>query len=417
MRCTTLPAVIFMALAVMNAPAAGQVRAQPAGSPESFKPLIRAVETAPTLRDLQAAYARGRTIDSDNAELMGAYIRRLVEFDLPEVAYETAEKLLSVDPKNGLAWAVLAHMRVRVGQSAEALSAAVTAAELLGRDAFVLRVAATLIARYDHDGRGWQTDDDLERRLEKVKADLVKNETFAAAYAEARAELERASKPPPEAVAAAEVLEGIDYADKYIYITGRGDSINVEVDYGLRYYDHYPYRYFPYFGPYYYPFYRHHGVIVLRRPVRGKHHRRDRPHQDRPAGPPSRDTTAPRRPVRRTGAVSGPRLSGTSGPPGGIRRSIFGGGSRSRAAGPRPSFNVRTLSGLQSRGRTLSGLQSRGRTLSSLQSRGRTLSGLQSRGRTLSGLRRSTGSSASRARGRVGRRSGGRSGGRPRGRR
>ncbi|KPK86668.1 MAG: hypothetical protein AMJ81_00700 [Phycisphaerae bacterium SM23_33] len=280
-------------MGVVQWAALGQVQTQPAKSPEWFKPMIRAVEVAATAAEAQAAYARASAIDSDNAELMSAYVRRLVEFDLPEAVYETAQKLVALDPTHGPAWAVIAHMRMRLGQPAEAISAVLKAAELRPEDPFVLRTAADLIARHEYEGQDWQIGDALKTAIEKARNELGKNETFAAAYRQKRSEYELAARleqarleqagvagregqtEPP----AAELKDGYlqQYEEEFPYLAGERGSVDLDIDVEYRYYDDYRYRYFPYFGPYYYPYDRHRGVILV---CRGFHRNRPFRHSD-----------------------------------------------------------------------------------------------------------------------------------------
>src|SRR5690242_13865593 len=74
---------------------------------------IQAIQQAPDHSPVVPAYANGIAIDSNNPKLYGAYVARMVELGLPEMAYHQAQTLTSMESNNGLAWGVVAYVDAR----------------------------------------------------------------------------------------------------------------------------------------------------------------------------------------------------------------------------------------------------------------------------------------------------------------
>lgn len=51
-----------------------------------------------------AAYANGIALDRNDPKLCEAYVARMVDFGLPEMAYHQAQMLTTLQSNNGLAW-------------------------------------------------------------------------------------------------------------------------------------------------------------------------------------------------------------------------------------------------------------------------------------------------------------------------
>src|SRR3954452_842620 len=91
--------------------------------------------------------ANGRAEDIVAAE--DALVRQMVSFGLPEMADTQAQDLVARDPKNGVAWAVAAHLAAKRGDPSAALSQVEVAAERSPDDPFVQRTAGQVLAWFD----------------------------------------------------------------------------------------------------------------------------------------------------------------------------------------------------------------------------------------------------------------------------
>lgn len=169
-------------------PAAPQARAaQPA---DQIQSAIQAIQQAADPSAAVAAYARGAAADPTNRQLLNAYVNKLVAFGLPDVAYQQAQRLVDVDPNNGVAWAVLAYMAARQGQMAEALADVAQAGNRAPDDRFVQETAGQLLAWYDQNRPA--VSDSLRTSLEKVRQAMASQKPFADAYHQAQQDLKQA---------------------------------------------------------------------------------------------------------------------------------------------------------------------------------------------------------------------------------
>jgi tetratricopeptide (TPR) repeat protein len=188
----SLQAIGVAALLVWAASAAGQ-STRP--SPESQKPeptpderaerlatFVRAVEAAAHPREAITAYARGCAVDRSRPEIHNAYLRRMLTFGLPQIAYYPARVLVTMEPDNGTAWGVVGYMHGRRGELDKALSATLQAVQLAREDPSILHNAGQLTAWYDHEIEPPKIPDRSKRALARVREELAKAPAFAKAY-------------------------------------------------------------------------------------------------------------------------------------------------------------------------------------------------------------------------------------------
>ena len=83
------------------------------------------------------AYANGIALDRSDPKLHEAYVARMVDLGLPELAYHQAQTLTTLQSSNGLAWGVVAYVDARRGQMADAISAINLASQFAPENAFV----------------------------------------------------------------------------------------------------------------------------------------------------------------------------------------------------------------------------------------------------------------------------------------
>jgi len=150
---------------------------------EQLARLIQAIRDATHPRQAMSAYARGCAIDRSRPAIHDAYMRRMLQFGLPKIAYYPARVLAAIQPDNGTAWGVVGYVHGQRGQPAEALAATMRAAELAGEDPSVLHNAGQLAAWYDFELDLPKIPDRAKRALDRSRAALGKRAPFAKAYA------------------------------------------------------------------------------------------------------------------------------------------------------------------------------------------------------------------------------------------
>ena len=109
------PAAPAQAQSGSATPPANKVAAAPTGD---ASPYIQAIEQASDPSALVAAYAAGYAADRTNLKLHDAYVSRMVQFGVPEMAYHQAQLVAGLDPRNGLAQGVLAYVDAKRGRHA-----------------------------------------------------------------------------------------------------------------------------------------------------------------------------------------------------------------------------------------------------------------------------------------------------------
>src|SRR4029450_5640065 len=96
-----------------------------------------------------SAYVNGVAFDRNDPKLSEAYVLRMVDLGLPELAFHQAQTLTTLQSDNGLAWGVVAYVEARRGNMAEAISAINLAGQFAPTSPLVERTAGEIIAWYD----------------------------------------------------------------------------------------------------------------------------------------------------------------------------------------------------------------------------------------------------------------------------
>jgi hypothetical protein len=143
---------------------------------------IQAMQQAPDPSAVVAAYANGNAINHNDSKLDEAYVKRMVELGLPEMAYHQAHTLTTMQSSNGLAWGVVAYVDARRGQMAEAISAINLAGQFAPDNKFVAHSAGELAAWYDAKADKTKLPDNVKGGLARVRALLGKQTAFVEAY-------------------------------------------------------------------------------------------------------------------------------------------------------------------------------------------------------------------------------------------
>ncbi|MGO8678355.1 MAG: hypothetical protein ACLQVX_21145 [Limisphaerales bacterium] len=161
------------------------LRAQRTPAPGDAAP-IQAIQQAADPSGAVAAYANGIALGRQDPGLYEAYIARMVDFGLPELAYHQAQALTTLQSSNGLAWGVVAYVDARRGQMPEAILAINLAGQFAPENKFVARTAGELVAWYDLKADKTAFPDKAKEGLAKIRALLDKQPGFTAAYDTAR---------------------------------------------------------------------------------------------------------------------------------------------------------------------------------------------------------------------------------------
>src|SRR5579859_2783921 len=187
-RYLVLPLLIsFVVCAQASAPAADQ----------TMDAAIQAVQQAPDPSAAIAAYANGFAIDRNNPRLYDAFVSRMVDLGLPEMAFHQAQTLTTLQSNNGLAWGVVAYVDARRAQMPEAVAAINLAGQFAPDNTFVQHTTGELVAWYDLKADKTKIPDNTKDGLAKVRALLEKRPAFTEAYTTAqKAYQSQASEAP-----------------------------------------------------------------------------------------------------------------------------------------------------------------------------------------------------------------------------
>ena len=265
--------------------AAAEQPAPPATSkqPTKLGSILDEIHQAPDPSSAISAYAKGSAIAPDNPALEAAFVTRMVELGLPQMAQAQAQDLVQHEPKNGLAWGALAYTLASRGQMSEALIDLGHAVQYLPNDAFVQRTAGQLMAWYDAVADQSTLSDAAKQAVAGVSSALVDQRAYVEAYQAAREAYEEPNAAEqPEATAIVPAPE--DYAqavppvyNSYTYNYGAPSDVYPYAPYP----DYLPYpEYVPqsgfiggYYGGYWWP--NTSSVIIVPRDEGARfHHRR-----------------------------------------------------------------------------------------------------------------------------------------------
>src|SRR5215471_9001682 len=130
---------------------------------------IQAIKQAPDPSAVIGAYANGFAVDRNDPRLCEAYVSRMVDLGLPEIAYHQAQTLTTLQSSNGLAWGVVAYVDARRGQMPEAIAAINLAGQFAPDNKFVQHTAGEVVAWYDFKADKTQLPESVREGLIKVR--------------------------------------------------------------------------------------------------------------------------------------------------------------------------------------------------------------------------------------------------------
>jgi hypothetical protein len=186
---------------------------------------IQAIEQAPDPSATVAAYVNGAAVDRNDPKLTEAYVTRMVDLGLPELAFHQAQTLTTLQSNNGLAWGVVAYVEARRGNMAEAISAINLAGQFAPTTSLVERTAGEIMAWYDIKADKAALSENAHRGLATIRQLLEKYPEFANAYETAKKAYQAQASVPEQPVESQTVSppeSDNSYSDDYSYGSDAG---------------------------------------------------------------------------------------------------------------------------------------------------------------------------------------------------
>lgn len=132
------------------------------------------------------AYSRARAITTTRGVAVAqAYVRRMTDFGLPEMAEAQAKYVLDVELTDPVAKAVVAAMRAKRGETEDAIRSIATAVMFGAGEPYVRRTAGQILAW--HDTRTGTMAEDIESSIATMRRSVESSPEFKEAYDKARA--------------------------------------------------------------------------------------------------------------------------------------------------------------------------------------------------------------------------------------
>jgi hypothetical protein len=199
--------------------------------PPELAAAIQAIQQAPDPSATVAAYVNGAAVDRNDPKLSEAYVIRMVDLGLPELAFHQAQTLTTLKSNNGLAWGVIAYVEARRGNMAEAISAINLAGQFAPDNSLVARTAGEIIAWYDVKADKATLSENAKHGLATIRGLLEKRPEFANAYKTAKEAYEAQASAPEQPVQsqgqspgfqAVSPTESVNSYPDYYYASGAG---------------------------------------------------------------------------------------------------------------------------------------------------------------------------------------------------
>jgi hypothetical protein len=191
------PAALVILIAAWASTAVAQSTTAPAAATAPIFPPSLAnsqgaqkMWAASTPSEAVAAYAAAApTVSGDELTVVEqAYVRRMIEFGLPEMAEAQAAEVTRHKADDGVAWGVLAFMSARRNNSDEALTQIAKAVEHAPDEMFVQRTAGELIAWLDTRADASKISPEGKQAADDVRAGMRGRAGYTEAYGVARDE-------------------------------------------------------------------------------------------------------------------------------------------------------------------------------------------------------------------------------------
>jgi hypothetical protein len=154
---------------------------------------LRAARTPAAAVD---AYARAAAAEPDNPAVTAAFLRQMIDLNVPHLAEAAARRALEREPHNGVALAICAYSAAMRGTTARALDVVADAVKQSPREPFVQRTAGQLVAWYEVQEQSEQLSAGEKSDLQLIRRELSGRPAYSDGFREAR-EVYRKITPAP----------------------------------------------------------------------------------------------------------------------------------------------------------------------------------------------------------------------------
>lgn len=144
--------------------------------------LAARIRGAPRLQAAASAFARAQGLKRDHLPILEAYMRKCVALERPRIALIPAGMILRIDPDNADALGLMAFDRAASGDYVEALDYAFRAVLADRHDVADLQNAGQLLAWYDQQPFPPRLENDVLRRIGRVRRLLDNSPVMRQAY-------------------------------------------------------------------------------------------------------------------------------------------------------------------------------------------------------------------------------------------
>ncbi len=170
-------------------------QSQPA-STRPADPLLEKILRAADPSAAIDAYAQAVASGGDKIAIEDAFVRRMVDLGVAELAASQAADLNQHAPENGLAWGVSSYVSARKNDTTTALTDIVRAVDKAPTEAFVLRIAGQLVAWYELRADRGVIVNELQDAVTDLKKRVGTQAAFVEAYDDARNIYAGVKSPP-----------------------------------------------------------------------------------------------------------------------------------------------------------------------------------------------------------------------------
>lgn len=164
--------------------------------PRPVDALIQQIREAQEPSSAIQAYAEARTVAPTDVAIEAAYVHRMAEFGLPEMANQQAQDLLVRSPEDGVAWAVVGYLAAKRDQMDAAATDVAAAAQLAPDNPFTQRTGAQIVAWADSRPDKAVLSAETRVAVNNIRSKLSNKAEYAQAYQGALSAYQRLSEAP-----------------------------------------------------------------------------------------------------------------------------------------------------------------------------------------------------------------------------
>ncbi len=168
----------------------------PVQQPRPVDVLIQQIREAQEPSSAIQAYAQARAVAPTDVAIQLAYVHRMAEFGLPEMANQQAQDLLVRSPQDGVAWAVVGYLAAKRDQMDAAATDVAAAAQLAPDDPFTQRTGAQIVAWADSRPDKAVVSAETRVAVDHIRNKLSGKPEYAQAYQGALSAYQRLAQAP-----------------------------------------------------------------------------------------------------------------------------------------------------------------------------------------------------------------------------